>query len=126
MADAAYYRAWRAAHPDYRKRQNAMRAERRRRHGREHPVSTRPSRAVPGIPPLHTGHPLFERARAIVGPRQTSLVELQDPLYDDLVSVAVVALLERKDPVVAVRRFGSLERMWGRVTAPLIVEGVAA
>jgi hypothetical protein len=71
------------------------------------------------MPGLHVGHALFERARAIVGPRRTSLITLYDPLYDDLVSVAVLALLEGKDAAAAVRRYGVAEHRWGRVTAPL-------
>jgi hypothetical protein len=122
MADAAYYRAWRAAHPEYRARQNQIRTERRRRFGRgdrSAEYAGRPSRAIPSVPGLHHGHDLFERARRIVGPRRTSLVTLDDPLYDDLVSEATLALIEGRDPVVAIRRYGARERAFGRWTAPL-------
>lgn len=126
MADAAYYRAWRAAHPGYRARESRLRAERRRRHGREDrsaEYARRRSRArppLPPVPPLHVGHDLFERARRIVGPRRTSLAVLYDPLYDDLLSEATLAMIEGRDPGEAVRSFGARERAYGRVTCPLL------
>ncbi len=125
MADAAYYRAWRAAHPDYRERQNRLRNERRRRDGRgdrSAESARRRSRAIPPLPGLHMGHDLFTRAREIVGPRQSTLVTLHDPLYDDLVSEATLALIEGRDPSDAIRSYGSRERAFGRVTCPLYEE----
>ncbi len=122
MADAAYHRAWRAAHPEYRARQNRLRNERRRRDGRgdrSAEYAGRPSRAIPTVPGLHHGHDLFERARRIVGPRRTTLVTLHDPLYDDLVSEATLALIEGRDPVDAIRAYGARERAFGRMTCPL-------
>jgi hypothetical protein len=123
LSDAAYHRAWRAAHPEYRARQNRLRAERRRRQGRENrsvEYARRPSRARPSIPRLHVGHELFELARRIVGPRRTSLQTLYDPLYDDLVSEATLALIEGRDPTEAIRRYGARERSFGRITLPLL------
>jgi hypothetical protein len=123
MPDAAYYRAWRAAHPEYRARQNRLRTERRRHQGRgdrRAEYARRPSRAFPSMPGLHIGHDLFEQARRIVGPRKTSLVELHDPLYDDLLSEATLAILEGRDPVEAVRSYGARERSFGRVTCQLL------
>jgi hypothetical protein len=122
MADAAYHRAWRAAHPAYRARQNQLRNERRRRDGRgdrSAEYAGRRSRAIPPLPGLHVGHELFERARAVVGPRRSTLVALHDPLYDDLVSEATLALIEGRDPGDAVRSFGARERAFGRITCPL-------
>lgn len=55
----------------------------------------------------------------IVGPRRTSLVSLHDPLYDDLLSVAVLAILEGTDPTLEVAAYGSRERSYGRITAPI-------
>jgi hypothetical protein len=124
MADAAYHRAWRATHPAYRARQNRLRNERRRRDGRgdrSREYARRCSRAIPPTPGLHVGHDLFERAREIVGPRRSTLVTLHDPLYDDLVSEATLALIEGRDPVDAVRAYGARERAYGRVTCPLLV-----
>lgn len=122
MADAAYHRAWRAAHPDYRARQNQLRNERRRHAGRgdrSAEYAARRSRAIPPMPGLHIGHDLFAVARRIVGPRRTSLVTLYDPLYDDLVSEATLALIEGRDPEAAVRSYGSRERSLGRLTCQL-------
>ena len=122
MTTAAYFRAWRAAHPEYRARQNRLRNERRRRLGRgdrSAEYAGRRSRALPPMPGLHLGHKLFERARQVVGPRRTTLVNLEDPLYDDLVAEATLALLEGRDPKDAVRAYGAQERAFGRVTCPL-------
>ena len=122
MSAAAYFRAWRAAHPEYRARQNRLRNERRRSKGRgdrSAEYAARRSRAMPPMPGLHHGHTLFERAREIVGPRSTTLVNLADPLYDDLVAEATLALIEGRDPADAVRAYGARERAFGRVTCPL-------
>ena len=122
MPNAAYYRAWRAAHPEYRARQNRLRADRRRHYGREDrsaEYALRLKPASPPMPPLHVGHYLFELARRIVGPRRTSLVVLHDPLYDDLLSEATLALIEGRDPKEAVLAYGARERSYGRVTCPI-------
>jgi len=122
MTDTAYFRAWRAAHPEYRERQNRLRNERRRRIGRgdrSAEYARRPSRAIPPMPALHLGHELFDRARRVVGPRRSTLVDLVDPLYDDLVAEATLALVEGRDPTDAVRAYGARERAFGRVTCPL-------
>jgi hypothetical protein len=127
VADAAYHRAWRAAHPEYRERQNRLRNQRRRRDGRgdrSGEYARRRSRATPPMPGLHVGHDLFDRAREVVGPRRSSLVTLRDPLYDDLVSEATLALIEGRDPGAAIRSYGARERAFGRVTCPLL-EGAA-
>jgi hypothetical protein len=122
MADAAYYRVWRATHAEYRARQNQLRNERRRRTGRgdrSTEYARRRSRAIPPIPSLHCGHELFEQARSIVGPRLSSLLALYDPLYDDLVSEATLALIEGRDPSAAIRAYRAKEHAFGRVTCPL-------
>ncbi len=125
MADAAYYRAWRAAHPEYAARQNRLRAERRRRNGREDRSKEYAQQRKPTIPPmpaLHLGHELFNLAKRIVGPRKSSLVALYDPLHDDLLSEATLALVEGRDPSEAVRRYRARERTYGRITCPLFDE----
>lgn len=131
MPDAAYYRAWRAAHPEYRRREVARTAARRSRFGREDRTAeyarhraTRASRAAEPIPTLHCGHELFDRAREIVGAPRSGLTVLLDPLYDDLLSVATLALLEGADAVAAVKRYAASEGRWRRVTGP-IYENVA-
>ena len=123
MADPAYFRAWRAAHPEYRARQNRLRNERRRRNGRgdrSTEYASRTSRATPQLPGMHVGHDLFEMARRIVGPRPGTLVTLEDPLYDDLLSEATLALVEGRDPHDAIRRYGATERAFARLTCPLL------
>ena len=125
MTDAAYHRAWRAAHPEYRARQNRLRNERRARNGRgdrSAEYARRASRAIPPIPALHEGHTLFEQAREIVGPRTSTLVQVHDPLYVDLLSEATRAIIEGRDPKDAVRAYGARERSFGRVTCPLFEE----
>lgn len=128
MTDAAYFRAWRAAHPEYRARQKAIRNERRRRLGREDrsiEYARRASRVIPPMPALHHGHPLFDEARALVGPNRSGLTVLHDPLYDDLISVATLAILRGQDAVEEVRRFRAAETAWRRMTYPIVVEVAA-
>jgi hypothetical protein len=122
MADAKYYRHWRATHPEYRARQNRLRNERRRRLGRGDRTAEyarRTSRAHPPLPGLHVGHDLFEQAKRIVGPPRGTLTTLHDPLHEDLLSEATLAILEGRDPAEAVDRYGARERSFGRVTCPL-------
>lgn len=131
MPSAAYYRAWRLAHPEYRERQNELRNERRRRSGRgdrSREYARRKPRAAPPLPPLHTGHYLFDLARSIVGPRVSTLTTLYDPTHEDLLSEAVLALLEASSApegiaaaAKAARAFAQREYAWGRVTAPWLL-----
>lgn len=65
---------------------------------------------------MHTGHALFDKAREIVGPRRGSLISLYDPLYDDLLSEATLALIDNRDPIEAVKTYRSRELAFGRVT----------
>lgn len=128
MPGAAYFRDWRRQHPEYRTRANAQRNERRRRLGRGNRAieySRRASRAFPPIPSLHQGHPLFDQARAIVGPDRSALTILRDPLYDDLISVATLALLRGQDAGEEVRRFRASETAWRRQICQLIPEVAA-
>jgi hypothetical protein len=127
---AAYARAWRERNPDYHRRwraehrasENARKARNRALKGRQE--RPRPSRAYQGpeIGPTHTGHELFDAARQIVGERRGTLSTLYDPLYDDLLSVATLALVEGDDPVAAVTQYRKKESRWGRGTAPLLGE----
>jgi hypothetical protein len=130
MAGAAYFRDWRASHPAYRTRQTALRAERRRRLGREDRSAeytmarsrrhaTTPTEPMPA---LHQGHPLFDQARSIVGPNRSGLTVWLDPLYDDLISVATLALVRGEDARAAVSRFRSSETAWRRMTCPVLTE----
>lgn len=114
-----YSRQWHARHPEYRKQWLAANRERenerKRRWRAANPDKVREqksrykrrSRAIAPMPPIFSGHPLFDRARAICGPR---------PYFDrfnrweDAMSTVVLALLEGCDPVLAHRRFLSDER----------------
>jgi hypothetical protein len=96
----------------------AVRLAAKARYRRTHP---RPSRALElaPIPPLHVGHPVFDLAREVVGRNVSGLTVLLDPLHEDLLSVAALALLEGRDALEAVRRFRARETAWRRVTAPI-------
>jgi hypothetical protein len=130
MPDAAYFRAWRLAHPDYQARERARAAARRATVPRgdrsaEYARRTAARRAAREAAqdavtrPFH-GHPVLDQAREVVGPRNGALVALVDPLWDDLVMTAALAILERTEPAQAVSRYRSAELAWGRVTAPLM------
>jgi hypothetical protein len=57
------------------------------------------------IPALHTGHELFERARAARSywPQPSSVLAF--PIWEDVLSEGVVAILEDRDPAVAMKQF---------------------
>ena len=79
--------------------------ERRRDRGRR---KARPG--YPGIPPLHRGHELFDRARRMA--RVTNGFKcLTHPFYDDLISEIVLGLLEGR-PEAAQKAFLAKERNW--------------
>lgn len=112
-----YRRRWRAAH---RVTENARKARNRAIPGWRlaHEPDHRPPVAAPEpFPSLHTGHPFFEQARAFVRPG--SMAVWHDPLPDDLMSEAVLALLEGRDPAGAVARYARTERVWQRMTYSL-------
>jgi hypothetical protein len=137
MTTAEYFRSWRAAHPDYRRREVARTARRRAAGGRDSRATEYRNRAradaragarrreAEAIPPLHTGHLIFDLARELVGPSTSGLTVFLDPLHEDLLSEAVVALVAGADPADAVRRFRSSEHAWRRVTAPMVAEVAA-
>ena len=140
---AAYGRAWREAHRDYHSAWRAGHrasetarlmswrvanpdklAAQKRRYATAHP---RPSLDTTPLPSPFFGHALFDAARAIVGPdRNSGLKVWRDPLHEDLLSVAVVALIEGSDATEAVRRYRATETGWRRVTGPLLIDGIAA
>jgi hypothetical protein len=90
---AEHQRVWRAAHPV----EVALQRKRyrQRRYYREHP-----DRVLP-------------RAYEIVGIRRSTLIYLYDPLYDDLIQVAAMALVEGRDAQQAVKEYRSTEVSWG-------------
>jgi hypothetical protein len=112
-----YRRHWSRAH---RAGENARKARNRAIPGwrAAHEHDHRPPAAAPEpIPSLHLGHPLFDQARRFV--QASTMTILCDPLPDDLMSEAVLALLEGRDPKAAVARYRKCERSWQEATCPL-------
>jgi hypothetical protein len=111
-----YFRDWRAAHAD-RERERRLRwrranperllAQQRRRRARK-------QAGVVPLPPSHANHPLFDAAWKVlhrIGVRRdTHLVAIRDPRWEDACSEVVVALLEGRDPVDAAREVLATER----------------
>jgi len=131
MPDAAYYRAWRAAHPEYKKRQNELRNARRRIHGRgdrsrEYARRSPPPSLEP-IPPVWVAGQdvLIDLAWGYVShcPRGVVVSFREDELALDAVGVAVLAMLEHRDPAEAVRRFYAVESNWMFHAAPFLLDG---
>jgi hypothetical protein len=130
--NAAYHRAWRAAHPGYRAREVERSRRRRALHGRgdrsAEYARQRERRAAARR--LHSGengttetsHPLFEAARIVasghVRPDRRSA--FFRPTYEDAVSEALLAIVAGEHPVPAVRRYLATERDWLMHTAPLL------
>ena len=118
MPDAAYYRAWRAAHPDYLARERErMRARKRSLTPAQRRTERGPERrcVVPcePIPPLHCGCDMFDHAKSIAKV-SNGYRFLEHPYYDDLVSEIVLALLEKRSAAKARRDFLDLELAWLR------------
>lgn len=117
MADAAYHRAWRAAHPEYRARQNRLRQERRRAQGRGDRTAEytrrnahRASRAEPELPLLM---PELQRGRRV------SFYD--DELRLDVAQERALARLEGRDEEEAARAYTRRELGWVSWTLPLLV-----
>jgi hypothetical protein len=133
MPDAAYYRAWRAAHPEYRRRQSKLRNERRLLHGREDRSREYARRVPPSAPPepippvwVAGQHPLIDLAWGYVKrcPKGVVVSFREDELVIDAIGVAVLAMLERRDPAEAVRAFYAVESNWIGHLAPLLKDGL--
>jgi hypothetical protein len=130
--NAAYHRAWRAAHPEYRRREVERSRRRRAAWGRDdrsieyarqrerRALARRISAAENGW--VAEAHPILEAARAAVlrhiGPDRRSA--FFRPTFEDAASEAVVAIVAGEDPVPAVRRYLAGERAWLMRTAPLL------
>lgn len=134
----AYSRAWREAHAGYH-------AAWARSHREVESARKRRLRAIPGwraahetssprpldltpMPKLHTGHPLLDAARAALPDRGTSGSLLAFPLEvarQDERSEFVVAVLEGRDPVVAVAAYRRSEAAWALHRAPLFADVAA-
>ena len=114
---AEYYRKWRAAHPEYRARQNALRNERRKVKGREdrskeyeHRRKTRLRRNAENGWTAESS--LVRRAKelatAVREPDRRTLY--WDDTHEELVGICVLALCEGSDPQRAMQQF--LQREW--------------
>lgn len=133
MPDAAYYRVWRAAHPEYRERQKQVRREYRRIHGRGD-RSKEYARRVPPTPPPEPIPPVWQGGQDVLidlawgyvrhCPRGVAVSFREDELAIDAVGVAVLAMLERRDPAEAVRAFYAAERNWMWKAAPFLLDGM--
>ena len=129
--NAAYHRTWRAAHPEYRRREVERSRRRRALHGRgdrsleyarqreRRAVARRLRTGENGT--VETSHPLLKVAGTValsqVRPDRRSI--LFRPTVEDAVSEALLAIMAGEDPVPAVRRYLSAERAWLSCTAPL-------
>lgn len=124
-AGRAYHAAWRAKH----KEQERARTDRWRA---AHPelvaaqkaryAAAHPRQELPPIPARHVGHELFDRAAELVPRIRTAFVELvsrEEEMFDDCRSEAVLAMLEGRDPLTAVRAYRARESNWIRRTGYL-------
>jgi hypothetical protein len=130
--NAAYFRAWRKANPEYRARE-AERSRRRRLAGgrgdrtaefarqRVRRAEQRRHRAGDNGW-TEQAHPILDAAHTValvhVRPDRRSL--LTRPTYEDAVSEAAVALVAGTDPDEAVRGYLRADRSWLMHTAPLL------
>ena len=66
------------------------------------------------LPPSHAQHPLFDRAWEILDRlgirRDSHLVAIHDPRWEDVCSEVVLALIEGRDPIAAARAVLATER----------------
>jgi hypothetical protein len=118
MPDAAYYRAWRAAHPEYRDRQKQLRNERRKRNGRGNRTAEYAKRTAARPPAPAPLAPLFPDIQ-----RGGALAFWEDELRLDLRQEAELARLEGRDPDAAVRAYRMRETSWRWWTGVVIREG---
>lgn len=114
-SDPGYWRRWRAAHPEYRQREAARSAQRRRRVPRgdrseeyRRAAAKRPSRAAPPLPQLY---PELQHGRA--------LSFREDEIRMDVAQERALALLEGRDPDQAADAYWARETSWLNHTAPL-------
>lgn len=138
MNDAAYYRAWRAAHPEYRRRESE-RSRRRRLAGargdrsaeyarqRERRAEQRRLRSADNGS-VQQDHPILDAARAIAAPlvRPDRRALLNRPTWEDAVAEAAAAIVAGEDAREAVQFYLRGERAWMRLTAPLLDQLIAA
>lgn len=124
--DPGYWRKWRAAHPEYRKRERARsKARPVKSHGdRKAQYQRRRQRVTQATGDngwVETQHPLMDEAasvtqRHIKPDRRTYYL---DPLYEECLMEAALALVEGSDPDVAVVATLRRERLIRSKQAPL-------
>lgn len=104
----AYTREWFHRHPGYRR-------QREIETGYKRPSRARTQDEAP-IPPLHSGHHLFDEARRLTGiemnERTRTLCRRDDLMREDGLSEAVLAILESRDPRLAWKQYRSGELAW--------------
>jgi hypothetical protein len=116
MPDAAYYRAWRAAHSVYRKRQPGLHRARRA------VMTTEERQRDRGVyKPIPPAEPL-----ALLLPMLQHGVEIsfwEDELRLDLAQEARLAECEGRDPGAAVAAYRRREIAWRHHTCPFLLDG---
>jgi len=143
LPDAAYYREWRKAHPEYRKKQNLLRRERRKRKGREDRSEEYKRRGKTYLARASEKH-VQERLQA-TGDNgwclESSLIRkakelalrvkkpdlrttVYDDTYEELVCVCVLALCEGNDPEEAMKAWMTERSTRTRMGAPLYDQGL--
>ena len=116
--DPQYWAKWRARHPEYRARERTRRQEWKRTHRAQVNASEQARRRrrraeVEELPPF-AGHELFDEVAPLLPPerrgaalRFANEVDREDALMD-----AIVARLEGRDPVAAIRRTFADAKAW--------------
>ena len=116
MPDAAYYRAWRAVHPDYRKRQPALLRARRAA------MTTEERQRDRGVyKPIPPAEPLLPLMPALQ--HGTAISFWEDELRLDLAQEARLAEIEGIDPRCAVAAYRRREIAWRHHTCPFTLDG---
>jgi len=119
--DPDYWKKYRASHPVYKQRQNKLHQNRRLLMSAEERRRDRGTTKIivveqQPIPSLHIGHDLFDHAKAIAAGLVSNdrRTVVYDPLYEDILSEIVVALLEGKSPLTAALNYKYKERAWSK------------
>jgi hypothetical protein len=106
-------RQWRA---NNREKITTAEIERRKRRRQENHIVELPSQV-----PLY-GHPLYDEAVKVVGPRKSSLHTLYDSIYEDFISVVLLAILDNKCPHTELKEFKRNEFLWRYMVAIRVEE----
>jgi len=107
---------------EYRRRRAVSEGRTPGRTGR--PRKTLPKPEPWELPALHTGHPLFDEARAATGiakdERSWSTARVDRLVLEDGLSEAVLAIIEKRDPKIAYARYRLIELAWINKTGPFL------